>query len=225
MKFIYFSFFLLASLTIAQQLAAQNSKYIEINASDTIILKPIEFTYEISLGGRSFPFNLKVEDTSQQTISLIEIENLLTKNKFLYEVKDNSNYSISPNRKPDSIIALILNSESELKRLYKILIKIQGISGRITDKKFESLSNYKDEIYTQLFLRASQEANDLAKISGHSIGQLISVHELQADPFSGYLDSFKEMFTKNDMFSGVFGYQIDINQRIEKKLVFKFEMK
>src|SRR5579871_5203632 len=128
MKFVYFSFFLLASLTIAQQLAAQNSKYIEVNASDTIILKPIEFTYEISLGGRSFPFNLKVEDTSQQTISLIEIENLLTKNKFLYEVKDNSNYSISPNSKPDSIIALILNSESELKRLYKILIiiKLQG---------------------------------------------------------------------------------------------------
>ena len=199
MKFSTFLLLTISIFTATTRLSAQIDRYVEITVADTVVLKALDFTYEIRSGSSPYSFGMK-EENDKNAIPLHDIESLLTKNKFDFKVEENPSYLITPESQPNPVITVPLNSESEIKRLYDILRKLQGISGRISDANFEPLSDYKNEIFSNLYARAVHDANDLAKISGNSIGQLISVREPQSDYFSGMMDWYKEVVNKNDAF-------------------------
>ena len=226
MKFSSLISLLALSLTISQQLSAQNDRYIEIGETDTVRLKPLQFTYQIRTDNDPMYFGRpRKGDSTRSIVPLAYLEDLLTKNKFVFTVEDKSYYTIIPDRKTDSVITLNLNSESELRRLYGLLTKVQGISGKIIDAKFESPASYQNEMYGHLYAKALRDANDLAKISGNSIGRLISVHEPQLDFLSGIMDSYKRSVGTTGLFAGMLGNGPGMSQQTEKALVFKFELK
>lgn len=208
-------------------LNAQTNKFIEIAATDTIQLKPIEFVYQIATGSDMSFMQMKVDKQDKDPeISIAAIKKILDKNNFVYEVKGKQNYRISPDKTSDSSIFVYLKLDTELKRLYKLLLTIKGISGNISDIKYESMSLYKPGIYQRLFKQALADATVLATISGNAVGQLISVQEPKdPDLMGNYMDAIKQMSGANTMFSEIFGFENSLVQKIEKKLLFKFEIK
>jgi hypothetical protein len=213
----------LSSLT----LNAQTNKFIEIAATDTIQLKPVEFVYQIATGNEMSFMQMKADKQEKDPeISIATIKKILDKNNFVYEVKGKQNFRITPDKTSDSSIYVFLKSDAELKRLYKLLLTVKGISGNISDIKYESISPYKPEIYQKLYKQAFEDATILATISGNGVGQLISVQEpKESDFMSNYMDTLKQMSGSNNMFSEIFGFENSLIQKIEKKLLFRFEIK
>jgi len=208
-------------------LNAQTNKFIEITATDTVELKPVEFTYQIVPGYEPSFMQMKVEKEGKDPeISIAAIKKILDKNNFVYEVKGKLDFKITPEKNNDSSIYVYLKTDSEVKRLHKILLTIKGISGRISDVKYESILPYKAGIYQRMYAQALADANILSKISGDVVGQLISVQEPhETDYMSTYMNMIKQMSGSNNMFSEIFGFENSFVQKVEKKLLFKFEIK
>jgi len=213
----------LASLTVH----AQTNKFIEITATDTVELKPVEFTYQIVPGYEASFMQMKMEkENKDPEISIAAIKKILDKNNFAYEVKGKQDFKITMEKNSDSSIYVYLKTDSELKRLHKILLTIKGISGKISDVKYESISPYKAGIYQRMYTQALADATILSKISGNVVGQLISVQEPhETDYMSNYMNMIKQMAGSNNMFSEIFGFESNFVQKVEKKLLFKFEIK
>lgn len=205
---------------------AQN-KFIELLATDSIELKAVAFVYQVNSGTELNLFSIKIDkQDNEPVLSLTNIKRLMDKNNFTYEAKGKGGYTI-PEKASDSSVFVTLNSSEELNRLFKVLANVKGISGKITDIKYESISPYKMEIYQRLYTKALNDATILAKISGNTIGQLISVREPQQtiDFFTGYQQMFQKVFDNNPMFSQMFGIETNLTQKTEKKLLFRFELK
>ena len=201
---------------------SQDNKFIEISASDTIELKPVAFTYQIGFKQKIDYMGYSASLSGSDTIPsppIIVIVNLLKTNKFIYEISNQNDYTITNSSSIDTIILVTLNSEKELKRLTKALISFKGISGKIKETKYESLSLYNKELFKSLYSRALSDATIIANASGNSVGKLISVGEIKessTDYLSNYADLLKEIpFYKN---------QDNLNKKIIKKLFFKFQM-
>lgn len=212
---------------VSFSLNAQTNRFIEVAAIDTIELKPVEFTYQITVGYSSpFPMNMRTEKDPdhEPEITIAAIKKVLDRSGFAYEVKNQGNYSVSPHKTPDSAIFLHLKSESELTRLYKLLLSVKGISGKISDAKYESVSPVKTDTYQRLYSKALADATTIAKISGNSIGKLISVAEPQQSDFMGeYMSMFKDM-AASEMFAEMLQLNKSLIQKIEKRLLFRFEL-
>jgi hypothetical protein len=213
----------------ANDAIAQANKFIEIISLDTVELKPIEFTYQVSSGTDLTAMRVQNDrpDNIDIPFPVNSIKKILDKNNFSYQLKATNNYSISPSKSPDSTITITVNSDSALKRLYRILQNVKGITGKITDTKYESISPYKTEIYQRLYSKALTDATTLARVSGNSIGSLISVQEVlqESDFFSNYMEMMKKMSGLGGMFSEMFGLENNVTQKVEKKLLFRFELK
>lgn len=216
-----------AILFFSFRLHAQTNKFIEVMVSDTISLKPLEFTYKINTGNDATFLGMNTErDKTDPIISINNIKRILDKNSFKYRVETKGNYDIVPTRTADSSILITLTSDTSLERLYKLLLTIKGIAGKISNVKYESDSPYRADIYKRLYSQAHSDAKMLATISGNAIGQLISVEEpKESDPYSGYMDMFKKMASNNNMFAELFGMEDGFMQVTVKKLLFKFELK
>jgi hypothetical protein len=205
---------------------AQN-KFIEILATDSVELKPVSFVYQVSSGTEINVFSIKMDkQDNEPVLSLTNIKKLLDKNSFAYQAKGKGNYSI-PEKTADSSVFVTLSSIEELNRLFKVLSNAKGISGKIAEVKYESISPYKADIYQRLYSKAFTDATTLAKVSNNTIGQLISVQEpaQTMDFFSGYQDMFQKLFSNNPIFSQMFGLESNLTQKTEKKLLFRFELK
>jgi len=217
--------FLMGSVYVNAQ---NNNKFIEIMATDSIELKPVAFVYQVSSGPDLSMFPVKMDKTDNEPyVSLSTIKKVLDKNNFTYEAKGKENYTIGGDKTPDSVLLITLNSDTELKRLYKALVNVKSISGKISDVKFESISAYKPDMYQRLYTKALTDATTLAKVSGNSVGQLISVQEPQqgADFFSGYQQMLQKMTGPNNFLSQLLGLETGLTQKIETKLLFRFELK
>ena len=214
-------------LFLSFQLHAQITKFIEVMVSDTISLKPVEFTYQVSSGVDAGFFGMKTEkEDTDPIISINTIKKILDKNNFRYHVELKQNYNISTVKPVDSAIFITITSDTSLKRLYKLLLTIKGISGKISNVKYESDAPYKADMYKRLYSQAYTDAMMLGKVSGHSVGELISVEEpKEIDFYSGYMDMFKKMAGSDNMLSQLFGMDDNLIQVTVKKLLFKFSLK
>lgn len=207
---------------------AQEQKFIEIEATEEITLKPTSFVYEISLGesnsifGMDFPLDDEEELAElPMQVSIKDISVKLDKEKFTYSVSQNDEYAISSNKKKEKI-KVTLTSEAELKRLFNAFKDYEGISGKISHVEFESLSQHYDELYKKLYNQALNRANKLAKISGNTIGTLISASEVK-DETGGYMDIYSKML--KEMPYNWLGLNETDGKTEQMSMMFKFELK
>src|ERR1035437_8734106 len=87
-------------IIVAKPTISQENKYIEISASDTMELKPLSFTYQLSFKAQYDYMGYTVPVTGSDTIhspSTVSLVNSLKMNKFNYEISDNNNYTITNN--------------------------------------------------------------------------------------------------------------------------------
>jgi hypothetical protein len=204
---------------------AQESRFIELTVSDTVVLKSIGYTYQIDIGQQFEFMGLKIpqdnNDQDKPTTSITEVTDLLKKGNFPYSLSSEKNYSLSGSSTQPSIL-IDVTTENELKSLTDLLKQQPGISGKIKEVKYESMSKYHDQIYNNLYVKALRQATLLANISGNSIGALLSISEAKSST-NDYLDMYNQILkimpVKMQVETNVFEKSEEI------KMVFKFELK
>jgi hypothetical protein len=228
MKISLLRIFIVLSFLISSVCSfAQDNRTIEIIGTDTIYLKPLEFTYQVSVGEQNnfpaFVMGQKGKDTMTVTTAS-EIRELLQKNRFAFEEGQESGYTINKNMNNDPVFSIKLSSISELKRLFSSIKELKGISGSIKEIKYEDPALYKTEMYKHLYSTAVEDANLIAGIAGKSLGQIISIEEI-----NGPFDSLPFGNLINDMMSkgalaGLLYMNHSFQKQVIKKLVFKFQL-
>ncbi len=209
-------------IACANPLFSQESRFIEVASSDTIVLKPIGFIYKISFEtkyevmGYSFP--IKGNDSIPPP-PLADVKKVLTKNNFNFEISDQKDYVISKDAGNDTTILVTLKTETDLKNLIKVLTPLKGIAGKIKEVKYESSASYNTEMYKTLYTRALSDATTIAKVSGNTIGKLISTEEVK-DSFFDYFSNYNELLKDLPYYKD----KDNLNKTIIRKLIFKFQM-
>jgi hypothetical protein len=161
--------------------------------------------------------------TDDSAVPMSAIQRILVQNNFAPKPAGGSAFRL-PNAS-DSAISIQLTSEAELERLYSVLKKIPGITGRVSNAKFESIDAYKSAAFQRLYERARYDAQLLAGISDGSIGKLISVQELSSNSMADMMADYSKTMMKSEVFSGLFGAENPLIRTVERKLLFRFELK
>ncbi len=228
---ILFLLLLCASNAEAQQ------HYIEVRAEDTIELAPIKFIYQVNVNSNGFlnfnsPFlpNPALDSALSRNLSRFqknsatreEVLGLLKNNNFSYTTEDIGSYSISGYAAgKDSSILVTVSSASELGKLYHLLVTLPGITGSIYHIDYDSSALQTDNWPKSLYERAIASATKIARASGNTLGQLISVDEDRVS-----IAQIVEQITSTATDLGRENYsRKDFDKNIIKSMLFKFEMK
>jgi len=204
---------------------AQEKRYVETIVSDTVMLKPVGFVYQISAGNTVTGYETYVpQDNSDdlKSATLPEIEDLIKKARFSYVMSDKNDYSIMKGTQNEPSIMVTLNSKNELDKLYKLLSSYKGISGQIFSVDYESPALYYDIMFKRLYEKALSEATVLAKISGNEIDKMVSATEV-TDQFGGYMDMLTEI-SKYSSYDN-FGLNSTSYKTYTRKFSFRFDLK
>ena len=205
--------------------SAQELRYIDIIVSDTVLLQPISYTYQISVGDS---YNIYDIDYYQKdSIKFVppeisDIEKDLKKDNFAYTNAEENDYSLSKSRKENSVLLVTVKNKHDLDRLLKLLSPIKGVSGKITDIKLESPEKYFPEMFKHLYNKAVEQATSLATVSGNQIGRMLSASEVKCE-WEGLFDKVNQLSKKNPYESWFM--QADLFSQYIRKLEFRFELK
>jgi hypothetical protein len=230
------SLFGLALLVCASQLSyAQDQRYVEVSVTDTVMLKPTTFVYQISLTS-DFSATRYVEMAkvsamkgsvvNDTTVKFSELVKLLQANHFSFKMPEPNSLTIRANNftdNSDSSILVTLPSLDELKRLYRLLRPLHGLTTEMSQVKYEPMPD-KSAIYVSLYGKAKADAMILATVSGNTLGQLISVEEPKdlLSSFSEYISDIES----NSLFRGIFSKGSgNFEKPVVKKLIFRFQIK
>jgi len=220
-----FYFILLAGLLLTVNSSfSQEKRFLEIISSDTIFLKPVNFTYQISLGQQMEFMGMKIPQDKAEKVSppsISELEDVLKKEHFIYTISYENDYTISNSENLPTIFVQVKN-EPDLKRLYQALKTKKGITGKIKEISYEPISKHYEELFKKLYSNAISQATLMAKITNNSIGQLLNISEIKAENDS-YMDMYKQLIKSTPV--GIFGESGILSKNIERKFTFKFELK
>lgn len=209
---------------------AQESRYVEVTSTDTVVLKAKKIIYHLDFDNQTSFFGMPIPNDIDSThindsipsITLEEVSQLLSKEKIPYSVKKSEDYSINGIKKKD-YIELIFTDKAKLEKVYDLLSEKRGLNGSVEEVTYESISVYEEKINRNLYKKALQKATSLANISGNSIGKVISITDVSTS--DSYLQMYEQM-TKKKPFNMFFGVDTDIWEKEEiKNSVFKFELK
>jgi hypothetical protein len=204
---------------------SQELRYIDIIVADTVLLQPVSYTYQISVGDSYNIYDIdfyQKDSIKDVPPEISDIEKDLKKENFTYTTAGVNDYSLSKSRKENSILLVTLKNKHELDRLIKLLRPIKGISGKITDVKLESPVKYYPEMFKSLYNKAVEQTTSLATVSGNQIGRMLSVSEVKCE-WEGLFDKVNQLSKKNPYESWFM--QTDLFSQFIRKLEFRFELK
>jgi hypothetical protein len=217
---------LMPLLLLALTTSAQVQRYIETTVSDTVTLKALQFKYQVTAGYQPNQYDdsygLSQLGSDTVSASLKEVEKTLKKEKFTCAFEAEKNYTIEKSGKKDIPLVVTLKSKAELDRLIKVLQGMEGISGKILSTDYESPSLYYDAMFKRLYDKALTEVTSLAKISGSTIGSLLSASEI-TDASNSYFDWIMEL-SKSSPYS-LLGLPASLDKVYTRKFSFRFELK
>jgi hypothetical protein len=217
---------LLILILLSTATKAQEKRYVETIVTDTVMLKPVQFKYEISSGDVANPYDIytpKDENETSNATSINDVELALKKEKFSYTMKDENNFTIVKSGKDKPSIVVTLKSMEELAQLYKLLSVYKGISGKIISSDYESPSVYYNVMFKRLYDKAFSEATMLAKISGNEIDKMASATEIveQGNSYMDWIFEMAKFSSSGDLFGGSGGlYKV-----YTRKFSFRFDLK
>jgi hypothetical protein len=221
---------LLTSLTIQAQ-----TKFIEIEVNDTILLKPISFkvtvTIEEDLAAGMDYSDDENEESNQLKIDsykknkAAEIENLLTSNNFKFSnTISNDNFLGMPRNNKNLGFTVSLSSVAELKSLEVKLKTIDKIETNIFETIYEDGSKYDEILYNRILAKAKIKANFITSNSGLTLGVINEIRENHSglnaqNPMEDYTKLISNMMSK---------FQSGLNsdrKEYKKSYIFKYEVK
>jgi len=134
----------------------------------------------------------KPEKTYFSRTDIIEI---LNKNKFSFEEFNNSNFQLGSSESSSAITFKVsLKDEEELKRLFSLFTDHSEIQGKVSNLEYESVQSKMNVIYKDLYDKALNETQSIAKISGLTVVKLMKVYEHQGE-FDNYMDSYQDILS------------------------------
>jgi hypothetical protein len=218
-------FSLLIGFLFTHNVTAQESRFIELTVSDTILLKSTQIIYQINIGKQEdfLGMNLNYQDDSSEGTlpTLKEVTQLLDKKKFKYTVVTNADYSVSANESKPTI-EVALTNEVDLKKLYELVKSKKGLTGKIKEVEYEDFSKYQEKAFKQLYTKARLHASFIATASGNKLGNLISISDVKQGAFD--LMAIYKQVMKNMPKLGGFGEASSFESVEVAKMVFKFEI-
>lgn len=221
---------LLTSLTIQAQ-----TKFIEIEVNDTILLKPISFKVTITIeedmaAGMDYSDDeneesnqLKIDSYKKNKAS--EIENLLTSNNFKFSnTISNDNFLGMPRNNKNLGFTVSLSSVAELKSLEVKLKTIDKIETNIFETIYEDSSKYDEILYKRILSKAKIKANIITSNSGLTLGVIYEIRDNHLglnvqNPMEDYTKLITNMMSK---------FQSGLNsdrKEYKKSYIFKYEVK
>jgi hypothetical protein len=221
---------LLTSLTIQAQ-----TKFIEIEVNDTILLKPISFKVTVTIeedmaAGMNYSDDeneesnqLKIDSYKKNKAS--EIENLLTSNNFKFSnTISNDNFLGMPRNNKNLGFTVSLSSVAELKNLEVKLKTIDKIETNIFETIYEDGSKYDEILYKRILAKAKIKANYITSNSGLTLGVINEIRENHSglntqNPMEDYTKLITNMMSK---------FQSGLNsdrKEYKKSYIFKYEVK
>lgn len=221
---------LLASLTIQAQ-----TKFIEIEVNDSILLKPISFKVTITIeedmaAGMNYSGD-ENEESNQLKIDsykknkAAEIENNLTSNNFKFSNSiSNDNFLGIPRNNKNLGFTVNLSSVAELKSLETKLKSIEKIETNIFETIYEDGSKYDEILYKRILAKAKIKANFITSNSGLTLGVIYEIRENHSglnaqNPMEDYTKLISNMMSK---------FQSGLNsdkKEYKKSYIFKYEVK
>ena len=110
--------------------------------------------------------------------TVTQLMNLLNKGNYHYTIGEESNYATyGYGNNNDSSILITVSSGDEVKKLFHLLKTLPDVSGSISHIEYETAPAEQNTLYKSLYEKAKASATLIAKASGDTLGQLISVEE------------------------------------------------
>ncbi|RAV99513.1 SIMPL domain-containing protein [Pseudochryseolinea flava] len=172
----------LCALLIVSFTEAFSQKFITVNVSDSIILKPTKIVYRILVG--DFPRDPVAMYTGEITEAspsfyldrAKELAKFLTKNNINFRDDQANDFVIgSPNNRPTFYIDL--KTQTELEEVVNLLKDTKNIFGAIFKVTYEDEAAYTNALMTKILKRAHSDADQIAKIAGAKLGPVLEIEE------------------------------------------------
>jgi hypothetical protein len=182
------------------------------------MLNPLSYIYQIS-EEENYGYTFTGDTQAVKNTSISEVNEIISRENFTEIVRRNK-YTFSKSIKPGESIFVTVTEESELDRLYKVIIKLKGIEGKLVRVLYESPEKFHDKMYENMYNKAIDEAKKIASLSGNSIGKLINVSEVNSmwEGYGDYIDEYKSYGV--DLMNPI----INFRKQYIRRLHFKFEL-
>lgn len=185
MKNLFFTLLFLTSLTTFAQ-----ENFIEVAVRDTIMMKPISFTYQVTVDQT----NLAGADTGQgidlnnfdarnvsaaSDLKLKEIEKFLLKKGYAPKLisKDRSHSVTAIFSRNGPGYEVTLKTKAQQDKLEKEIQELTSVKGETGAMQYGDESIYDGALYKKLIDKARKKATTLAGLSGFKLGKIASVAE------------------------------------------------
>ena len=218
------------SLTIQAQ-----TKFIEIEVNDTILLKPISFKVAITIE-EDMTLGMNYSDDENEESNLIkadsykknkaaEIENILKLNNFKYSNSiSNENFMTIARNNKNFGFTVSLSSVEELKNLEAKLKTIEKIESNISETIYEEGFKYDDVLFKRILAKAKTKATIITNNSGLTLGMIYEIRDNHVvldtqNPLDDYTKLLSTMMNK---------FQSGLNsdkKEYKKSFIFKYEVK
>ena len=167
---------------IASLSVVQGQKFIEVNVSDSVHIKPTAIVYRILVGDYpKDPITMYSGEITAASPAFYqerarELVKLFTKNHIAFR-EDKTNDFVIGSFVNNPRFFIDLKNETELESLTELLKDVKNIYGAIASVTYEDESLYTTTLMGQIMKRALLDAQQIAKISGVKIGSILDISE------------------------------------------------
>lgn len=174
-------FALIALLFISLDAFAQE-KFIEVEVTDTISLKPVDFKCDVYIDGDVMPFNehedydpIAAEEKAKNRVE--EIRAMLQSKKYKVEELNESIPGIGGRRRGELGVSVSVTGESEVKKLKDLFKANNDVTIVVTVLKYADELKAEEQLIKKLMDKARARAAVIGTNSGLKPGRILEVKE------------------------------------------------
>jgi len=210
--------------------AQVQADYIEITATDTILLRPITIEYKIGFNQYAYQANYDeygnvVENTLDIRADLRSLKTELSRAGFMYEhITSADTYSLPKYDQGVGSLKFKFRDQKELVRMLETVDEFKNIEGSVETIHHEPVTDVlKQKLYTKVYNGALGTASMMASVANRKVGKLISVVNLNgaAAGMDASQGLFSNMFS---LFSGGSSQDAQFNGSTQMTCTFRFEL-
>lgn len=229
------SAFYLLPLLIFPLSSFSQSGYIEVEVSESVVLKPLSFEYALTVGN-DYDLDAVAEEATEteydEDINLVkrkanqkkklnELENFLKLKKYSYTPLD---ASMEVNKLDifgsSEGFKVKVNSVEALQKLVAEIKDMKHIDGAIAETTFEDSAAHDAPLLKKIIEKAKSEAQAIAAGTNLTLGKIIEVKEIQESQNSNqnFIDLMKELSSRRYTWG-----KLTLNKVYSKGYVIKFK--
>lgn len=211
---------------IVGSLGAFGQKFIEVTATDSVLLKPKKITFEVVVGDGGANLKMMGLNLGQQTDE--DPEQILEKQKNLRKVLVSNGIKFYEKPVDDLTLKGIksvtkpyyidVKNYAEAIQLLEKLKAVDGIQAEVSHVEHERTEAIEKLLLQRILAKAKKDAELLAGLSGLKVGAVAEIKEAAENDYGNF---FEKMMKKNPIFGA--GEQ-QLNQEYRRTFTIKFQI-